>query len=85
LMTKTRSLQVAADLGLDVARLQRDMDDPAVTATLLENTRLAKTLGVRGVPFYLVGDRVVHETADLYSRLTQSVAEVRLQGCRAVC
>jgi 2-hydroxychromene-2-carboxylate isomerase len=39
-----------------VGRLEADMDDPAITATLLENTRLARDIGVRGVPFYLVGD-----------------------------
>jgi hypothetical protein len=31
-----------------VGRLEADMDDPAITATLLENTRLARDIGVRG-------------------------------------
>jgi protein-disulfide isomerase len=84
--TKARALAVAQEAGLDVARLEKDMRDPAIGAALLENTRLAKELGVRGVPFYLVGDRVMAEGKDdFYGRLTQSVAEVRKEGCRAAC
>ena len=61
------------------------MDNPAITATLLENTRLARDIGVRGVPFYLVGDRVLGEGKDLYGRLTENVADVRARGCRSAC
>jgi protein-disulfide isomerase len=68
-----------------VGRLEADMDDPAITATLLENTRLARDIGVRGVPFYLVGDRVVGEGNDLYGQLSQKVANIREHGCQAAC
>ncbi|MGH6866498.1 MAG: DsbA family protein [Methyloceanibacter sp.] len=85
-VTRARALSISRDLGLDMARLERDMDDPAIAAALLANTRLADELGVRGVPFYLVGDRVVPESSQgFYGRLAQSVAEVREKGCRAVC
>ena len=68
-----------------MGRLEADMDDPAITAALLENTRLARDIGVRGVPFYLVGDRVLGEGKDLYGSLTQKVADIRENGCRAAC
>ncbi len=68
-----------------MGRLEADMDDPTITATLLENTRLARDIGVRGVPFYLVGDRVLGEGKDLYGRLTQQVADIRKNGCSAAC
>jgi len=61
------------------------MDDPTITAALLENTRLARDIGVRGVPFYLVGDRVLGEGNDLYAQLSQKVADIRENGCRAAC
>ena len=83
--TKTKALRIAGELGLDVGRLEADMDDPAITATLLENTRLARDIGVRGVPFYLVGNRVLGEGKDLYARLAQGVADIREHGCRAPC
>jgi protein-disulfide isomerase len=83
--TKAKALRIASELGLDVGQLERDMDDPSVTATLLENTRLARDIGVRGVPFYLVGDQVLGEGEDLYGRLEQGVAEIREHGCQAAC
>lgn len=83
--TKAKALRIASELGLDVGRLEADMEDPAITATLLENTRLARDIGVRGVPFYLVGDRVLGERNGLYGRLTQQVADIREHGCQAAC
>jgi 2-hydroxychromene-2-carboxylate isomerase len=68
-----------------VDRLEADMDDPSVTATLLENTRLARDVGVRGVPFYLVGNEVLGDGKDLYGRLAQAVAGIRENGCQAAC
>jgi protein-disulfide isomerase len=83
--TKAKALRIAGELGLDVGRLERDMDDPTITAALLENTRLARDIGVRGVPFYLVGDRVLGEGNDLYAQLSQKVADIRENGCRTTC
>jgi protein-disulfide isomerase len=83
--TKDKALRIAGELGLDVGRLERDMDDPAITTALLENTRLARDIGVRGVPFHLVGDRVLGEGKDLYGQLAQKVADIRENSCRAAC
>jgi protein-disulfide isomerase len=83
--TKAKALRIASELGLDVGRLEAGMDDPAITATLLENTKLARDIGVRGVPFYLVGDKVLGEGKDLYGRLNEKVADIREHGCRAAC
>ncbi|HZP09359.1 DsbA family protein [Methyloceanibacter sp.] len=83
--TKAKALRIASELGLDMGRLEAGMDDPAITAILLENTKLAKDIGVRGVPFYLVGDRVLGEGKDLYGRLAQGVADIRAHGCRNTC
>jgi protein-disulfide isomerase len=83
--TKAKALRLASELGLDVDRLEADMDDPSVTATLLENTRLARDVGVRGVPFYLVGNEVLGDGKDLYGRLAQAVAGIRENGCQAAC
>lgn len=85
-VTQVRALAVAEEMGLDTTRLEDDMNDPEITATLLANTRLADALGVRGVPFYLVGDQVVVEgEGDFYAALTARVANVRENGCRAAC
>ncbi|MBC8013983.1 MAG: DsbA family protein [Methyloceanibacter sp.] len=83
--TKDKALRIASDLGLDTARLEKDMADPAVEAAIAANKRLADRLGVKGVPFYLVGDRPLSPSGDLDDQLVAAVAEVREKGCRAAC
>ena len=56
---KMRALSVAKELGFDAARLEKDMTSDEVEATLSENAKLAKDLGLTGTPSYVVGDAVV--------------------------
>lgn len=84
--TKEKAMLIASALGLDTARLERDMQDVAIDKALADTKQLANALGVRGVPFYLVGDRVLGEGGDdFYSELTARVAGVRRNGCRTAC
>jgi protein-disulfide isomerase len=51
---------VARDLGLDVARFDRDLDDPSLDARIDADDADAKALGVKGTPtFFVNGRRVV--------------------------
>jgi protein-disulfide isomerase len=84
--TEAKAMRIAAALGLDAERLERDKLDPAIDAALAEHKRLAKALGVRGVPFYLVGDRPAGDGGkDLYGALAADVADIHAKGCRADC
>ncbi|MGB6910180.1 MAG: DsbA family protein [Methyloceanibacter sp.] len=84
--TKDKAMRIAGELGLDPARLEQDAQDPAITETLAGTKSLAETIGVPGVPYYLVGDRVLGEgVQDLYGELTTKVAEIRKDGCSAAC
>jgi len=56
---KARALAVAKDVGLDVARIERDMTGDEVRATLQESFKLAESLGLNGTPSYVVGKNVV--------------------------
>ena len=56
---KARALAVAKDVGMDMNRLQKDMQSPEVKATLQENFKLAEALGLNGTPSYVVGTDVV--------------------------
>lgn len=49
----------AKKLGLDWARMQKDMRDPAIQQRLDNDMRLAKALGIEGTPAFVVGDRLV--------------------------
>ena len=83
---KEKALRDAKELGLDVDRLQKDADDPSVKAALDESKDLAQKLGLRGTPFYLIGDRILAGLPEnLYDELSQNVAEVRQKGCSSKC
>ena len=46
-------------IGLDMARLDKDIASPEVKATLQESFKLAEALGLNGTPSYVIGDNVV--------------------------
>jgi protein-disulfide isomerase len=48
--------QQAERVGLDWARLRRDMDDPAIGRRIEANIRLATTLGIEGTPALVIAD-----------------------------
>src|ERR1700744_2106734 len=56
---KARALAVAKDLGLDMARLEKDMASPEAKATIEENFKLAEDMGMNGTPSYVIGKQVV--------------------------
>ena len=66
----------AARIGLDTERLQKDMQDPAVTARIDDNLALARRLGLEGTPMMVVGDTVLQGATDL-AELRQAVATAR--------
>jgi protein-disulfide isomerase len=49
----------ALRLGLDHARLLRDMDDPAIQRRIEANVALARTLRIEGTPALVIGDTLV--------------------------
>lgn len=56
---KAKALAAARESGLDVARVERDMNGEEVRASLEESLRLAEALGLNGTPSYVVGSDVV--------------------------
>lgn len=66
----------AERLGLDGARLLRDMDDRGTKARLDTNIALAQQLGIQGTPAVIVGRRLFAGAMDL-SALLAAVAEAR--------
>jgi protein-disulfide isomerase len=58
-MTNDDVRQLAAKVGIDVAKLEQDMQDPAVAETINRNYALADALGIRGTPAFIVGNELV--------------------------
>jgi len=56
---KARAMAAAKDVGLDVARIERDLVSDEVKASLEESFALAEKLGVNGTPAYVIGNEVV--------------------------
>ena len=56
---KARALAVAKEVGLDVSRIEKDMEGAEVKATLEESFKLAEALGLNGTPSYVIGKDVV--------------------------
>jgi protein-disulfide isomerase len=56
---KARALAVAKEIGLDMARLDKDLQSDEVKQTLEENLKLAEGLGLNGTPSYVFPAEVV--------------------------
>jgi protein-disulfide isomerase len=56
---KARALAVAKDVGMDMAKLDKDMASDEVKTSLEESLKLAETLGLNGTPSYIIGSDVV--------------------------
>lgn len=68
--------QAAEQVGLDWARLSKDMDDKAIKQRLNANLALANKLGIQGTPAYVVGTEMIPGAVQL-ADLQAVVAEAR--------
>lgn len=66
----------ARSLGLDLARLEADMQAPEIQRHLDNSNRLARELGISGTPAFVIGDRLVPGMADR-TTLEELVASAR--------
>ena len=58
------ALAFAKQLGLDVARLRKDMKDPAIAQIIERNYQIATALGINGTPAFIIGNRLVPGAID---------------------
>jgi len=58
-LTEARVQELAGKAGIDVARMKKDMADPAIARYLDETTQTAMALGITGTPGFVVGDHIV--------------------------
>ncbi len=49
-------MQAAEKLGIDTARLRRDMDSPKINEHIETSMRLARSLGFNGTPSFVIGE-----------------------------
>jgi protein-disulfide isomerase len=68
--------EIAASVGIDVAKLKQDMEDPAIKKLIQRNLDLASDLGVRGTPAFVIGKEFVPGAVDA-DALKQYIADAR--------
>jgi protein-disulfide isomerase len=78
-----RAMAVAKEMGVDMARLQKDIESPDVRAALQENVGLGDKLGLTGTPAFIIGEEIIPGAVGL-EPLKQVVAGVRKCG-KATC
>jgi len=75
-ISESSTLAIAGDLGLDVERLKRDMQDPAIVTALERNRALANDLRISGTPTFVVGEEIIRGLVDL-TTLQRFIADAR--------
>jgi protein-disulfide isomerase len=73
---RTRALAVAREIGLDIARVERDMTSDEVRLTLEEDFKLAEALGINGTPTYVFNGQVVVGAVGI-EKLREAINTVR--------
>jgi predicted DsbA family dithiol-disulfide isomerase len=56
---RSASSNIAKSVGLDVARLEKDMADPSVAESINQSNALANKLGFNGTPTFVINDRII--------------------------
>jgi protein-disulfide isomerase len=71
-----KTLATATALGLDLARLKSDLQDPAIDAMLKRNMALARALKIDGTPGFVIGDQILTGPIEL-TKLEMVVRDAR--------
>jgi protein-disulfide isomerase len=58
-LTKDRILDIAKGVGLDAARLEKDMADPAVLDSIKQSNGLADRLHFDGTPTFVINNKII--------------------------
>jgi len=66
----------AADAGLDVAQLKRDMAKPEIADAINRTYALADKLGIQGTPAFVIGDKLLDGVATA-DELTAAIKQAR--------
>ena len=68
--------QVAESVGVDVARMEQDMDAPEIAETIRRSYQLAEALNINGTPAFVVGNEIVRGAISAET-LSALIAEAR--------
>jgi len=75
---KAKAMAAAKEIGLDMARLEKDLKSDEIGKTLEESMKLAEALGLNGTPSYVINNDVVIGAVGL-AALSQKIQAARKQ------
>jgi len=78
-LDRARIMEIAGTVGIDVGKLQKDMDDPKLKEIIDRNMALASALGVRGTPAFVIGNQFVPGAVDA-DTLKRMINDARTKG-----
>ena len=78
-VNKESARKLAEKLDLDMARLERDMESEEIDAMIKKNYELARSLGIRGTPSFVIGDNVIRGAMEMKD-LRALVAQIRAES-----
>ena len=80
-VTKDNVMQIAGRVGIDVAKLKQEMENPKYGEAIKVTQQIATSLGIEGTPGFII-DSQINPGFVPYKRLKQMVADVRKTGCK---
>ncbi|MEO0729330.1 MAG: DsbA family protein [Pseudomonadota bacterium] len=81
-VTKDNVMDIAKRVGIDTAKLEADMNDPAFDAAIRETMQVAEQLGIQCTPGFVIDTKVNVGYVPL-DGLEKLIGEVREAGCEA--
>ena len=72
-------IRVAEEIGLDVAKLRRDMNAPEIDAHIAASMEMSRALGFNGTPSFVIGDALVPGVIEA-EQMIQLAREARASG-----
>lgn len=70
-LTKDKVLKVAQKVGLNLLRLKKEMNTPAIQQQLRDNFKLAQTLRLVGTPTFVIGNKTLTDFRFIPGATTQ--------------
>lgn len=83
-VTQEVTNQLAADLGIDMTKLEADMKDEAISKALADTQALAISMQINGTPAFIVDDKVFPGYVPK-DQLIEAIAAVRSNGGCKLC
>lgn len=73
LQTNKEIETVVKDLGIDWAKVENKLNDPAIEKKIAENHSLAQALSITGTPAFIIGDQLLRGAPQSYEQLNELV------------